>query len=237
MLDVDNLQVAYGRVIALHGVSLTVAEHEIVTIIGANGAGKSTLLRAICGVLAPFAGAIRLDGANVTALGSPEMIRRGVAMVPEGRHVFPELTVRENLDLGAYYRRDTDAVRADLDRVLELFPILRERLRSAGGLLSGGQQQMLALGRALMSRPRLLLLDEPSLGLAPTIVRQLAKIIRELNARGTTILLVEQNARMALQLAHRAYLLSTGRVAHAGTGEELLNDPAVRDHYLGGIAA
>jgi branched-chain amino acid transport system ATP-binding protein len=237
MLEIDNLQVAYGRVLALHGVSLAVAEHEIVTIIGANGAGKSTLLRTICGVLAPRAGTIRFDGADVTALRSPEMIRRGVAMVPEGRHVFPELTVRENLDLGAYYRRDAAAVRSDLDRVLELFPVLRERLRSAGGLLSGGQQQMLALGRALMSRPRLLLLDEPSLGLAPTIVRQLGRIIRELNGSGATILLVEQNARMALQLADRAYLLSTGQVARAGTGKELLNDPAVRDTYLGGMAA
>ena len=235
MLKVDILKVAYGRVEALHGVSIHVAQGEIVTIIGSNGAGKSTLLRAICGVLAPSAGSIHFDAADVTALSSPTMIRRGVAMVPEGRHVFPELTVRENLDLGAYYRRDLDTVRSDLERVLTLFPILRERLRSAGGLLSGGQQQMLALGRALMSRPRLLLLDEPSLGLAPTIVQQLGRIVRELNTSGTTILLVEQNARMALRLAHRAYVLSTGLVARAGTGKELLDDPAVRDMYLGGM--
>lgn len=233
MLEVDNLKVAYGRVVALHGVSITVAEREIVTIIGANGAGKSTLLRAICGVLTPLSGSIRFDGADVTALASPAMIRRGVAMVPEGRHIFPELTVKENLDLGAYYRHDAAAVRADIDRVLALFPILSERLRSAGGLLSGGQQQMLALGRALMSRPRLLLLDEPSLGLAPNIVKQLGRIIVDLNASGTTILLVEQNARMALNLAHRAYVLSTGHVARTGTGKELLNDPAVRNTYLG----
>lgn len=237
MLTVDNLKVAYGRVEALHGVSISVAQGEIVTIIGANGAGKSTLLRAICGVLAPSSGTIHFDGADVTALTSPTMIRRGVAMVPEGRHVFPELTVQENLDLGAYYRRDVTTVRSDLERVLTLFPMLRERLRSAGGLLSGGQQQMLALGRALMSRPRLLLLDEPSLGLAPTIVQQIGRIIRDLNSGGTTILLVEQNARMALRLAHRAYVLSAGLVARAGTGRELLDDPAVRDLYLGGMAA
>lgn len=237
MLTVDNLKVAYGRVEALHGVSISVAQGEIVTIIGANGAGKSTLLRAICGVLAPSSGTIHFDGADVTALTSPTMIRRGVAMVPEGRHVFPELTVQENLDLGAYYRRDVSMVRSDLERVLTLFPMLRERLRSAGGLLSGGQQQMLALGRALMSRPRLLLLDEPSLGLAPTIVQQIGRIIRDLNSGGTTILLVEQNARMALRLAHRAYVLSAGLVARAGTGRELLDDPAVRDLYLGGMAA
>lgn len=233
MLEVDNLKVAYGRVVALHGVSITVAEREIVTIIGANGAGKSTLLRAICGVLTPLSGIIRFDGADVTELASPAMIRRGVAMVPEGRHIFPELTVKENLDLGAYYRNDTSAIRSDIDRVLALFPILSERLRSAGGLLSGGQQQMLALGRALMSRPRLLLLDEPSLGLAPNIVKQLGRIIVDLNASGTTILLVEQNARMALSLAHRAYVLSTGHVARTGTGKELLNDPVVRSTYLG----
>ena len=233
MLEVDNLKVAYGRVVALHGVTITVAEREIVTIIGANGAGKSTLLRAICGVLTPLSGKIRFDGADVTELASPAMIRRGIAMVPEGRHIFPELTVKENLDLGAYYRHDAAAVRSDIDRVLALFPILSERLRSAGGLLSGGQQQMLALGRALMSRPRLLLLDEPSLGLAPNIVKQLGRIIVDLNASGTTILLVEQNARMALNLAHRAYVLSTGHVVRTGTGKELLNDPAVRNTYLG----
>lgn len=235
MLTVDKLKVAYGRVEALHGVSIHVAQGEIVTIIGANGAGKSTLLRAICGVLSPTAGTIHFDGADVSALASPAMIRQGVAMVPEGRHVFAELTVQENLDLGAYYRRDVATVRADIERVLKLFPILRERLHTHGGLLSGGQQQMLALGRALMSRPRLLLLDEPSLGLAPTIVQQLGRIIRELNADGTTILLVEQNARMALRLAHRAYVLSAGLVARTGTGRELLDDPAVRDLYLGGL--
>ena len=234
MLKVVNLKVAYGRVEALHGVTISVQQGEVVTIIGANGAGKSTLLRAICGVLIPRAGSIEFDGEDVTALDSPHMVRRGVAMVPEGRHVFPEMTVRENLDLGAYYRRDDTAMRSDFDRVLALFPILKERLSSPGGLLSGGQQQMVALGRALMSRPRLLLLDEPSLGLAPTIVQQLGRVIRELNGAGTTVLLVEQNARMALRLAHRAYVLSTGLVARTGTGDELLHDPTVRDMYLGG---
>ena len=236
MLEVSDLKVCYGRVEALHGVSITVEQGEIVTIIGANGAGKSTLLRAICGVLRPSAGRIVFDGEDVTALDSPQMVRRGVAMVPEGRHVFPEMTVLENLDLGAYYRRDVAATRADLERVLTLFPILRERLRSAGGLLSGGQQQMLALGRALMSRPRLLLLDEPSLGLAPTIVQQLGRVIRDLNRGGTTVLLVEQNARMALKLAHRAYVLSTGLAVRTGSGPELLADPAVHEMYLGGSA-
>ena len=234
MLKVVDLKVAYGRVEALHGVTITVQHGEVVTIIGANGAGKSTLLRAICGVLIPRAGSIEFDGEDVTLLDSPHMIRRGVAMVPEGRHVFPEMTVRENLDLGAYYRRDDTAMRSDFDRVLALFPILKERLSSPGGLLSGGQQQMVALGRALMSRPRLLLLDEPSLGLAPTIVQQLGRVIRELNSGGTTVLLVEQNARMALRLAHRAYVLSTGLVVRTGTGDELLHDPTVRDMYLGG---
>lgn len=234
MLKVVDLKVAYGRVEALHGVTISVQQGEVVTIIGANGAGKSTLLRAICGVLIPRAGSIEFDGEDVTLLDSPHMIRRGVAMVPEGRHVFPEMTVRENLDLGAYYRRDDTAMRSDFDRVLALFPILKERLNSPGGLLSGGQQQMVALGRALMSRPRLLLLDEPSLGLAPTIVQQLGRVIRELNSSGTTVLLVEQNARMALRLAHRAYVLSTGLVVRTGTGDELLHDPTVRDMYLGG---
>ena len=236
MLKVDDLKVCYGRIEALHGVSIAVEKGEIVTIIGANGAGKSTLLRAVCGVLPSSAGRIEFDGDDVTALSSPQMIRRGVAMVPEGRHVFPEMTVLENLDLGAYYRRDTAATRSDLEHVLALFPILRERLRSPGGLLSGGQQQMLALGRALMSRPRLLLLDEPSLGLAPTIVQQMGRVIRELNSAGTTVLLVEQNARMALRLAHRGYVLSTGLVARTGSGQELLNDPIVREMYLGGVA-
>ncbi len=236
MLEVRAIKVCYGRVEALHGVSITVKQGEIVTIIGANGAGKSTLLRAICGVLPCSTGDIEFDGEDVTRLDSPHMVRRGIAMVPEGRHVFPEMTVRENLELGAYYRRDNAGIKADMEKVMALFPILRERMHGQGGLLSGGQQQMLAFARALMSRPRLLLLDEPSLGLAPTIVQQLGRVIRDLNKEGTTILLVEQNARMALRLAHRAYVLSTGLVARTGTGQELLHDPAVLEMYLGGVA-
>ena len=237
MLEVEGLQAAYGRIVALHGVSMAVRSGEIVTVVGANGAGKSTLLRTVCGVLRPAGGSVRLDGQSVGGLASSAMVRRGVVMVPEGRHVFPDLTVAENLDLGAYYRSDRAGVRADAERVLTLFPILRERLRKPAGQMSGGQQQMLAIGRALMSRPRLLLLDEPSLGLAPAIVQQLAAIIRDLNRAGATILLVEQNARMALRLAHRAYVMATGRITRTGTGEELLHDPAVRETYLGGAAA
>ena len=236
MLEVRAIKVSYGRVEALHGVSISVKQGEIVTIIGANGAGKSTLLRAICGVLPCSTGGIEFDGEDVTRLDSPHMVRRGIAMVPEGRHVFPEMTVRENLELGAYYRHDNAGIKADMEKVLALFPILRERIHGQGGLLSGGQQQMLAVARALMSRPRLLLLDEPSLGLAPTIVQQLGRVIRDLNKEGTTILLVEQNARMALRLAHRAYVLSAGLVVRTGTGLELLHDPAVLEMYLGGVA-
>ena len=234
MLRVSELHVAYGPVEALHGVSMSIAEGETVTVIGANGAGKSTLLKAICGILRPKAGTIIYSGAVTTGLPSSNLVRRGVALGPEGRHVFPEMTVRENLDLGAYYRVDRAGVSDDLEHVLETFPILRDRSRQPGGSLSGGQQQMLAIGRAMMSRPRLLMLDEPSLGLAPAIAQQLGRIIADLNRSGTTILLVEQNARMALKLAHRAYVLATGRVTRSGTGRELLDDPAVKESYLGG---
>jgi len=234
MLEVDDLHVAYGAVAALRGVSLRVAAGEIVTVIGSNGAGKSTLMRTISGVVRSRSGSITLDGAPVLGLPSSAMIIRGLVMVPEGRHVFGDMSISDNLDLGAYYRRDAAAVRQDRERVLQLFPILRERLRGQAGRLSGGQQQMVAIGRALMSRPRLLLLDEPSLGLAPAIVQQLGGIIRDLNQAGTTILLVEQNARMALRLADRAYVLANGSIAQTGTGADLLNDPALQDAYLGG---
>lgn len=236
MLEVSDLRVAYGAIEALHGVSIRIAEGEIVTVIGANGAGKSTLLKTICGILQPRSGTVRYDGVVTSGMSSSEMVRRGVALVPEGRHVFAEMSVQENLDLGAYYRSGRAAVAADLEQVLVTFPILRERLRQPGGSLSGGQQQMLAIGRAIMSRPKLLMLDEPSLGLAPAIVQQLGRIIADLNKSGTTILLVEQNARMALKLAHHAYVLATGRVTQAGTGRELLDDPAVKESYLGGHA-
>jgi branched-chain amino acid transport system ATP-binding protein len=234
MLEVTDLRVSYGAIEALHGISMRVDQGEVVTVIGANGAGKSTLLKTVCGILKPRSGTVTYDGAVTSGLPSSTLVQRGVALVPEGRHVFPEMTVRENLDLGAYYRDRRSGVADDLEQVLVTFPILRERLKLPGGSLSGGQQQMLAIGRALMSRPRLLMLDEPSLGLAPAIVQQLGHIMTDLNKAGTTILLVEQNARMALRLAHRAYVLATGRVTRAGTGSELLEDPAVKESYLGG---
>ncbi len=237
MLEVRDLSVAYSALVALHGVTMSVPQGETVTVIGANGAGKSTLLKAICGILKPRAGSILLDGAETSGLPSSALVKRGVSLVPEGRHVFPQMTVRENLALGAYYRRDNGAVCQDLERVLATFPILKERIGFFGGSLSGGQQQMLAIGRAMMSRPRLLMLDEPSLGLAPAIVQQLARIIADLNQSGTTILLVEQNARMALRLAHGAYVLATGRIVRSGTGRELLDDPALSETYLGHVPA
>jgi len=237
MLEIADLRVSYGPIVALQSATLGVAQGETVTVIGANGAGKSTLLKTICGLLRPHSGRISFEGTSTLGLPSAALIKRGIALVPEGRHVFPDLSVRENLDLGAYYRRDRQAVRADLERVLETFPILRERYRRPGGALSGGQQQMLAIGRAMMSRPRLLMLDEPSLGLAPAIVQQLGRIIVDLNRTGTTILLVEQNARMALRLADRAYVLAGGRVVHSGTGRQLLDDPVVQASYLGAVHA
>ena len=233
MLEVTDLTVSYGAISALRNVSLTVSKGEIVTVIGSNGAGKSTLLKAICGIVPSNSGRISFEAEDVTRLGSPAMVQRGVALVPEGRHVFPDMTVRENLNLGAYYSRDRAQQRADFEKALATFPILKERLSLRAGGLSGGQQQMLVIGRAMMSRPRLLMLDEPSLGLAPTIVQQLAGIIRDLNAEGTTVLLNEQNARMALKLASRAYVLATGNVVRTGTGQELLNDPSIRESYLG----
>jgi len=237
MLEVRGLHVSYGPIAALRDVSLEIARGEIVTVIGANGAGKSTLLKTICGILRPVSGTVTLNGDTVSGLPSSSLIQRGVALVPEGRHVFPEMTVSENLDLGAYYRSDSAAVAQDRALVLATFPILQERLRQQAGSLSGGQQQMLAIGRAMMSRPQLLMLDEPSLGLAPAIVQQLGRIIRDLNKAGVTILLVEQNARMALKLADRGYVIATGRITRTGTGRELLADPAVQESYLGGLAA
>jgi|TARA_B110000211_G_C14093383_1_gene560961 branched-chain amino acid transport system ATP-binding protein len=234
MLEINSLKVAYGPIVALQGVTLTVAKGEVVTVIGSNGAGKSTLLKTLAGILAPREGEIRFEGLTVAGSSSAKMVKCGVALVPEGRHVFPQLTVRENLTLGAYYRRDHAGVREDMEHTFELFPILRERISQHGGSLSGGQQQMLAIGRALMSRPRLLMLDEPSLGLAPAIVQQIGRLIADLNRTGTTILLVEQNARMALRLADRAYVMANGRIVEQGTGAELLNNPTVQESYLGG---
>jgi branched-chain amino acid transport system ATP-binding protein len=231
-LEIENLHVYYGAIHALKGVSLSVEPGEIVTLIGANGAGKSTTLRTISGLLRPREGAIRFEGKEITRLRPEEIVRQGLCHVPEGRRVFGNLSVRENLEMGAYTRRD-GAVREDLEMVLTTFPRLRERIGQAAGTLSGGEQQMLAIGRALMGRPRVLLLDEPSLGLAPFMVQEIFRIIREINGRGTTILLVEQNARMALQAARTGYVLETGRVVLSDTGEALLHNPEVRKAYLG----
>ncbi|MEU4678165.1 ABC transporter ATP-binding protein [Micromonospora azadirachtae] len=233
LLEIDDVSLLYGRIQALHGISLQVDEGEIVALIGANGAGKSTTMRAISGIRPVASGRIRFDGEDITKLRADLRVRRGLCQAPEGRGIFPGMTVLENLDMGAYTRRDRAGIAQDLDRVLNLFPRLAERRKQQGGTLSGGEQQMLAVGRALMSRPKLLLLDEPSMGLAPMLIQQIFTIITEINEQGTTVLLVEQNAQQALARAHRAYVLETGRIVKSGTGEELLHDPSVKDAYLG----
>ncbi|MEU5726897.1 MULTISPECIES: ABC transporter ATP-binding protein [unclassified Micromonospora] len=233
LLEIDDVSLLYGRIQALHGISLTVDEGEIVALIGANGAGKSTTMRAISGIRPVASGRIRFNGEDITKLRADLRVRRGLCQAPEGRGIFPGMTVLENLDMGAYTRRDRAGVAQDLNRVMELFPRLAERRKQAGGTLSGGEQQMLAVGRALMSRPKLLLLDEPSMGLAPMLIQQIFNIITEINEQGTTILLVEQNAQQALARAHRAYVLETGRIVKSGTGAELLHDPSVKEAYLG----
>jgi branched-chain amino acid transport system ATP-binding protein len=233
LLEINDLVLRYGRIDALHGIGLRVAEGEVVALIGANGAGKTTTMRAISGLRPVAQGSIHFNGEDITRLRADLRVRRGICQAPEGRGVFPGMSVLENLDMGAYTRRDTAGIAADLDRVFGLFPRLAERRRQAGGTLSGGEQQMLAVARALMSRPRLLLLDEPSMGLAPMVIQQIFEIITEINQQGTTILLVEQNAQQALSRAHRAYVLETGRIVKEGTGQELLHDPAVKDAYLG----
>jgi branched-chain amino acid transport system ATP-binding protein len=233
LLEIDDVSLLYGRIQALHGISLHVDEGEVVALIGANGAGKSTTLRAISGIRPVSSGAIRFNGEDITRLRADLRVVRGLSQAPEGRGIFPGMTVLENLDMGAYTRKDKAGIAADLERVLELFPRLAERRKQAGGTLSGGEQQMLAVGRALMSRPKLVLLDEPSMGLAPMLIQQIFSIITEINEQGTTVLLVEQNAQQALTRAHRAYVLETGRIVKSGTGTELLHDPAVKDAYLG----
>jgi branched-chain amino acid transport system ATP-binding protein len=232
MLEILDLKVAYGVIKALDGVSFTVPRGQIVALLGANGAGKTTAIQAISGLVTPRAGRILLAGKEIQGLKTHEIIRRGLAVVPEGRRIFANLTVRENLLLGAHFRRK-EAWLPDLKRVYELFPRLDERRDQGGGTLSGGEQQMLALGRALMSRPRLLLLDEPSLGLAPLLVQEVFHIIRQLNEQGVTILLVEQNAAAALKIAHYGYVLENGRLALSGTGAELLAHPRLQKAYLG----
>ncbi|MBM3323367.1 ABC transporter ATP-binding protein [candidate division WOR-3 bacterium] len=232
MLSVENLTVDYGAIRALHGVSFAVNDGEIVTLIGANGAGKSTTLRTISGLLKPVAGEIFLVERRIGGLPGHKVTQLGIAHVPEGRQPFALLSVRENLLLGAFTRR-TSEVRAAMERVFASFPRLKERLNQSSGTLSGGEQQMLAMGRGLMARPRLLMLDEPSMGLSPILVREIFAIIREINRQGTAILLVEQNAFMALQVAHRAYVLETGRVVASGPAAELREDPKVKSAYLG----
>ncbi|MBM0237863.1 ABC transporter ATP-binding protein [Micromonospora sp. ATA32] len=233
LLEIDDVSLLYGRIQALHGISLTVDEGEIVALIGANGAGKSTTMRAISGIRPIATGSIRFEGEDISKLRADLRVRRGLCQAPEGRGIFPGMTVLENLDMGAYTRRDRAGVAQDLARVLDLFPRLAERRKQPGGTLSGGEQQMLAVGRALMSRPKLLLLDEPSMGLAPMLIQQIFDIVTEINEQGTTVLLVEQNAQQALARAHRAYVLETGRIVKSGTGAELLHDPAVKEAYLG----
>ena len=234
MLEVADLHVSYGAIKAVRGISLSVEQGQIVTLIGSNGAGKTTTLQTISGLLRPARGAIRFLGQTISGLPAHLIVRRGIAQSPEGRGVFANLTVAENLDLGAYTRSDKPAIAADLEHVLSLFPRLRERFRQLSGTLSGGEQQMLAIARALMTRPKLLLLDEPSLGLAPQIVQQIFSIIRKINAEGVTILLVEQNAHMALSVAHHAYVLQTGEIIKHDTARKLLEDPDVKKAYLGG---
>ena len=233
MLELNRINTFYGKIQALRDVSLKVEDGEIVTLIGANGAGKSTTLMSICGVIHPRSGEILFDGKPIQQRPAPEIVKRGISQVPEGRLIFPELTVRENLDLGAFLRTDKKGIADDMEYVFQLFPILRERVSQTGGTLSGGEQQMLALGRALMARPRLLLLDEPSLGLAPIIIQQIFKIIQKVNEDGTTVFLVEQNANQALHIANRGYVMENGVVVMEGKAQELLSSEKVRKAYLG----
>ena len=232
MLQLSDIFVSYGMIAALKGVSLEVREGEIVALIGANGAGKSTTLMSISGIAGLQAGTIAFNGRAITGLPSHEIVGLGICQVPEGRHIFPRMTVRENLEMGAFLE-DTRRLDEDMARVFAMFPVLEERSRQLGGTLSGGEQQMLAIGRALMSRPKLLLLDEPSLGLAPIITSRIFKIIEEINRQGTTILLVEQNAKAALRLASRAYVMESGRIVMQGPASELANDPGIKKAYLG----
>ena len=233
LLTVDGLRAGYGPIDALHDIDLTVEAGEIVALIGANGAGKSSTLNSICGLVRIRSGSVTFDGKDLARVPAHEIVKLGLAQSPEGRKIFPRLTVLENLQMGAFTRRNKAEIAADIEKMYALFPILKERKGQAGGLLSGGQQQMLAIARALMARPKLLLLDEPSLGLAPQIVVQIFDVIKELNRQGVSVLLVEQNARMALKVAHRGYVLETGRIAFADKADVLLNDPRIRAAYLG----
>lgn len=234
MLKVNNLQVNYGMINAVRDVSFEVNQGEIVTLIGANGAGKSTILRTISGLVNSSGGSIEYEGIDITKHSPKNIVKEGISQVPEGRHVFKGLSVKENLELGAFLRNDHDNIVQDLENVYSRFPVLRERLKQDASTLSGGEQQMLAMGRALMSKPRLLLLDEPSMGLAPIFIKEIFNIIVDIQKQGTTVLLIEQNANMALQIANRGYVLETGRIVLSGSGEELLESDEVQKAYLGG---
>ncbi|MDH2416645.1 ABC transporter ATP-binding protein [Nocardioides sp. CER19] len=233
LLELEDVVLNYGKIRALHGLTLSVDAGEVVALIGANGAGKTSTMRAISGVRGLHSGRIVFDGQDVTKLRADQRLRKGMCLAPEGRGIFPGMTVQENLDMGAYTRKDREAVASDFERVFTLFPRLLERRKQFAGTMSGGEQQMLAIGRSLMSRPRLLLLDEPSMGLAPMLIKQIFSIISEINQQGTTVLVVEQNAKQALSLADRAYVLETGSIVKSGTGAALLNDPSIREAYLG----
>ena len=234
MLKVDNIDVYYGAIHAIKGISIEVPKGEIVTLVGSNGAGKSTTLRTISGLMKPKNGTILFEDKNIVGVPAHKIVGMGLCQVPEGRHVFANMSVMENLELGAYLRKDKDGIAKDLEDVFQKFPRLLERKDQLSGTLSGGEQQMLAMGRALMSRPKLLLLDEPSMGLAPLLVKEIFNIIKEINESGTTVLLVEQNANMALSIADKAYVLETGRITLSGTAQELASSEAVRKAYLGG---
>ncbi|MGN0361723.1 MAG: ABC transporter ATP-binding protein [Bilifractor sp.] len=234
MLKVENLKVRYGMIEAIKGISFEVRDGEIVTLIGANGAGKTTTMHAISGLLKPAAGTITLDGKDLVKMPPHKIVSLGLAQVPEGRRVFAQQTVEENLVLGAYTRKDRSGIEEDENKVFDLFPRLKERRTQMAGTLSGGEQQMLAMGRALMAKPKIILMDEPSMGLSPLLVKEIFHIIEDINKQGTTVLLVEQNARMALAIADRAYVLETGKITLEGTGEELAKDERVRKAYLGG---
>lgn len=234
MLELKNLSVHYGMIHALRNISLTVNDGEIVTLIGANGAGKTSTLCAISGLVKASGGSIILDGKPIDKVPAQKRVGLGVSQVPEGRHVFPAMSVYENLEMGAYLRKDKPEIKKDMDSVFEWFPILAQRRKQAAGTLSGGEQQMLAMGRALMSRPEIMLMDEPSMGLAPLLVREIFSIIKDINSRGTTILLVEQNAKMALSIANRAYVIETGSIVLSGDAKELMQSADIKKAYLGG---
>ena len=234
MLKIENLHIKYGAIHAVKGIDIEVNEGEIVTLIGANGAGKTSILKALSGLVKPSEGTITYDGKVLNKKSAQDIMKAGISHVPEGRRIFADMTVLENIELGAYQRKDKEGIKKDLEAVYERFPILKDRSKQAAGTLSGGEQQMLAMGRALMANPKILLLDEPSMGLAPILVKEIFSIIKDINAKGTTILLVEQNARMALSVATRAYVMETGKIVMSGTGQELADSEEIQKAYLGG---